>query len=105
RYASIAAEAGDPDHDSRQTALESALLYHRYGHFDQARAALQPIFEQGCAGEGAWEGGAAAWRALRDIAMRLGRNDTVRSLGDEIEQRHCDFAAGRPSCGPSSDDP
>lgn len=105
RYIETVPEASDAEHKRRGFALENALVLHRYGHFDEARTELRPIFEAGCTGEGAWDGAASAWRTMREIAILLGRYDAVAELGREIATRSCDFGAPEPQCDGLGDDP
>lgn len=106
RYLEVVPEATDTATTRRAYALDDALLLYRYGHWPEARTALQASFEAGCAGEAGWDGAATAWRALRDMAASLGRFDAIGELGRALDERRCDFgAAGAPACGDVSDDP
>lgn len=105
RLAEVLAESGADPAARRAIALENALVLHRYGHWERAQEALRPLLDEGCAGEGAWEGGAIAWRALREIASSLRRHDAVRALGDDVERRSCDFGGTAPVCDDSSEHP
>ncbi len=105
RLAEVLAEVGDEQREARALALENALVLHRYGQWESAQPALRAIFDEGCAGEGAWEGAATAWHALHDIAAALERYDAVRALGADIESRHCDFGLAAPTCADGSDHP
>lgn len=98
-------EAGDPEREARSLSLENALVLVRYGHFERAQEGLRAIVEQGCSGEGAWEGAAVAWRALHDMAAALERYDALRALGQQIESQNCDFGLGAPACVEGSDHP
>jgi hypothetical protein len=106
RYLEVVPVVTDTVTTRRAYALDNALLLYRYGHWTEARRALQEVFDAGCAGESARGGAAAAWRTLRDIAVSLGRYDTVAELGRVIGERGCDFGEpGTPTCGDLADDP
>ena len=106
RYLDVVPEAADTTAARRGYALENALVLFRYGHWPEARTALQAVFDSGCAGPGAWDGGATAWRALRDIASALGRFDAVAELGRALAAQSCDFGTTATlSCDDAPDDP
>ncbi len=106
RYVEVVADEEDADQAKRRYALDNAVLLHRYGRWDEARTALTALFDAGCAGETAWDGGATAWRALRTIALALGRYDTLLALGREVTERGCTFGTDEaPACGGELEDP
>jgi hypothetical protein len=105
RFAEVVSDLPDEQQAARTARLEAALVLHRYGHWERASAVLRALFESGCAGEGAWDGSATAWRTLRDMSEALGHHDAVRALGEEVTARSCDFGAGAVSCAQASDDP
>jgi hypothetical protein len=107
KYVEAVPEAADPEHVRRAYRIENAVIDYRYGRWEQARTALREIFESGCSGGGAWEGAAAAWRILREMAITLGHYDAVSALGRELGERSCTFGiAEAPTCGGGdSEDP
>lgn len=106
RYLAVVPEAADTASTRRTYALENALVDFRYGHWPEARTGLQAVFDAGCAGEGAWDGGATAWRALRDMSVSLGRFDAVAELGRSLAEHSCDFGTpAAPTCDDAADDP
>lgn len=105
-YLEVVPLAADTAATRRSYALDDALVLYRYGHWAEARTALQDVVDAGCSGEGAWDGAATAWRSLRDMAVTLGRYDAVAQLGRALGERGCDFGApGTPACGDALDDP
>lgn len=105
RALEVMTELGEDASARRSLALTNALVLYRYGHWERAQPMLRALLDEGCAGPGAWDGGATAWRTLRAIAQALGRFDAVQALGEEVERRSCDFGAPRPTCGPASEHP
>lgn len=106
RFVEIAGDDLAERETVRRYALANAELLYRYGHWERAEEALTALFQAGCAGEGAWEGGAAAWRMLRAMYLSLGRYDAVRLLGEELGARGCDFGEeGTPACAEGSEHP
>lgn len=105
RLVEVLSDADDARAERRSLALANALVLYRYGHWERVQPALRTILEEGCTGEGAWEGAATAWRALHDIALALERYDAVRALGDQIEASGCEFGLGPPSCAAGSEHP
>ncbi|MCC6874919.1 MAG: hypothetical protein IT378_11495 [Sandaracinaceae bacterium] len=103
RFAEVVAQSGDEQGRGRRALLANAMTIYHYGHWDRAREGLEAVLDAGCTGEGAWEGAADAWRALRDIGLALGRYDAVQALG--ARALACDFGLGAPSCAASASDP
>ena len=105
-YLEVVAEAPETTATRRTYTLENALVSFRYGRWPEARTALEAVFGAGCTGEGAWAGGATAWRGLRDMLLALGRYDAVAELGRSLTERSCTFGTdGAPTCDDAADDP
>jgi hypothetical protein len=106
RFVEIVPPEADEENDARSHRLANALLLHHYGDWELARPALRQVFEEGCAGDSAWDGAKEAWVALRDEALSLGRFDAIQSLGEELGRRRCDFGEEGPvACGADSRHP
>lgn len=103
--ARILDEVSDEERRARASRLRAGTILYMYGQWDRANELLREVFVANCAGESAWDGAAEAWRVLHDIAVAREQQDVVRSLGEELESLRCDFAAGPPSCGATSEDP
>lgn len=106
RYVEVVAETPETRAVRRGYQLDNAAVLYRYGRWEQARPALLAVFEEGCAGDGAWDGAAHAWRYLREMSISLGQYDAISQLARELGTRQCTFGTAQaPACSAESEDP
>jgi cellulose synthase operon protein C len=86
----------DEAHDTEKVRdsyfYNNTLLLYLYGYWDLARSRFYVEFTEHCTGPTASETGQIAWLNMRNMAVAMGKNQEVRWLGSELQERKCTFS-------------
>lgn len=91
-YLARVSEKDDTENVREAYDYNNAVLLYSYGYWNRAKERFERIFQERCSGPYADETGRVAWLSLRNIAVKLGDDNEVERLANELGERKCTFS-------------